>query len=486
MQYNPKSYGTKILACAFFLSHALLLSQNQDPNYFITEKEGWYICSPAVPTGPDRYAADTNIPHTLERLTYLGEQANNLWHNKENDIQLITSYLNLFDEIDNNFISDVIDQILTNDELRKKVTQASYKNATGFLKVVLVDGGANAWKIRLHVWQEKEEREFAHNHKWDFYSKIITGYLKQHIYVPTDNLQDPTTQLYNVREPISLMPLGADGTKPCPCRDTYELQAKSCRINNVYLRVASENIIGRGESYMMPNQFTHTITPGRGAVSFVFTSRTKTENSEVFIPIDRVESDLTRVAPSVTEEELIEELIHVKALLSQLQIRPEYLPETVTIDHRYFDPKAPMFNPSEWRSFIARTGTSKRVLQLSKKERNRYRVTADENGCVMINNQPIDGNREYLFVLVDNALFAAPKDFDHQSDELICHTSFTDYGPAVCAGILQCNNDGNLIKLEAYSGHYAPSKEDLHHAQAYLQSIGIQTKDTVYVDYQDR
>ncbi len=480
-------------ARTFCLCLLLAYTQNSathDAARLITEKEGWHISSPTLNQKPrlrsKTFIHDEQTP--LEFLQHVGEQAHVVWLNKNNSRDDIILFQEVFDPIDKEFLYELIEQILNDEALLKRVAQASYRNVTGFLKVVLAAGkGENAWKIRLHVWEQKEEKEFPHNHKWDFYSKIISGYLSQDIYAKSTAACD-AQNLHSVREPVSLMPTSESGALPCPCRDNYILNPKALDAAIVSLTRESTDIIGNGESYMMPHHLIHAITPGKGSMSLVFTSEKITDNSEVFVPTHMLDTDLSRHAPSVTAEELKDELRKVQKMLRQLSVHEKYLPEMVDLDHHYYlmNGKDPILEAIHWRKELDAQAHRKSVIQLSKNDMLSYVVSADAHGNMRIDNKSIDPMRDYLFVLLDDIMYATPKDFHHESKALICHTSFSDYGPVDSAGLLRFDAQGNLTTIEAYSGHYCPSLVDMKAAQKHLAAIGIDLEKTVLSTYQDR
>lgn len=452
----------------------------------VTNRGEWSIFSPSLPrisTSESPQYLSTQEPITL--LRELGQQADEVCARIKNSQEFGPLLQERFNAVQKDLLIAVIDQILSDEQLLESVTKASYRNVTGFLKIVLVDGGKESWKIRLHVWDQKEEKEFPHNHKWDFFSKIITGYLTQELYTKVD-ASAIAAQRCSVREPVSLMPLLPTGELPCPCRDNYVLTQKDTDTPEVALKVADRDIIGRGESYCMPYHLIHAITPGKGAISLVFTTRVKNSNSEVFVPLEKTNTNLERHAPSVTKEELTQELIRVKDLLQQLQVQERYLPEITDQKHRYFSSTDQIYAHEDWKTALHFSSTKKQVIQVSAEDRKKYIITADHDGHVCIGEQTISQEQEYLFVVVDDVMYASPKDFHHHSDNFICHTSFTDYGPAQSAGVMHVNVDGSLKMLEAYSGHYAPSPENMRLALAYLTSIGINTANTIIKHYEDR
>jgi hypothetical protein len=209
----------------------------------------------------------------------------------------------------------------------------------------------------------------------------------------------------------------------------------------------------------MSNHLIHTITPGRGAISFVFTSNKKTDNSEVFVPLARLNEDLKKHAPSVTTEELIKELIRIKAIMGCLVVQPKYLPEIVDCNNGYLRLDQ-VSSEQHWRDQLDILNT-KKVVQVPKARLADYRLNVNE-GEVRFGNQSVIPDQDYLFVIFDNQVFLAPKDFHHESPYLICHSSFTDYGPVQSAGVIRFNEAQNVVKVEPYSGHYAPSLENMN------------------------
>ena len=248
-------------------------------------------------------------------LEDLGRQAHSYWLQQTQLEDKITFYHELFSTVNAAFLISVIDEILKSDEIITRITQTSYKNITGFLKIVLVSSDKESWKLRLHIWQE-DGIEDLHNHKWDFYSKIIQGTIIQDTYTIANNYIDrKNSQKYSIREPISLMPQDVHGKKPCPCRDLYSLKSSN---NFAYLYKSSSTIISENFSYYMPYDLIHTIKPSQDAVTFVFTSEQVQENSNVFLLNSQYQKmEIQRYAPSITKQEIQAALINLKNKLER-------------------------------------------------------------------------------------------------------------------------------------------------------------------------
>lgn len=254
-----------------------------------------------------------DIISSFNRLCSLGERAHIIWSDNDNLIDMTNKLAENFYEVDDKFLINVIDEILNSPEKLEKVTKDSYRNVLGFLKLVLISDGKSSWKLRVHIW-DHDGTEDLHNHKWDFFSKVIFGTLTQGLYSIDSSGSNPEAILYSVREPVSLMPALEDGSLPCPCRDNYALSHKDSIEDYKHLFKISSTDISIGNSYFMRANLIHTINPTRDSVTFVFTSQQIRENSEVFLPMHS-NIHIERHAPSVTEAEVREELYKLQLRL---------------------------------------------------------------------------------------------------------------------------------------------------------------------------
>ena len=446
----------------------------------VTSYNQWATCYSS--TVSKNSSAEFSSRH--EQLQQLGKIADKVWQEGGNAEYLVKKLNIIFQSVDNCFLVELIDEILQSDQLLEEVTKASYKNVTGFVKIVLASGGKSSWKLRLHGWEQKE-KEYPHNHKWDFFSKIMTGYLEQTVYQHTDQVENSIH--YTICEPVSMMPLLENGEKACPCKDHYMLEKKQQNDHkNVFLKEQGTYNIGTGETYFMQNHLIHTITPGKHAISFVFTSENVNENSEVFVPVDRMDTDLRKYAPSLTKQELIEELLFLKKILSRLSLSFKYLPELIHPAHCYFNRLNNLMKFENYRTEILAFQPLRYVAQLSDHEKKEYQVSVNQDGQLLIGDALPLSNVDYLFVLIDDLMYASAKNFAHDGSKLICHTSFTDYAPVDAAGLLRFSDDARLVQIEAYSGHYEPSLNHMALAYQYLKSSGMDMQDVAIVNYQDR
>ncbi|MFF7984793.1 hypothetical protein ACFZDK_37730 [Streptomyces sp. NPDC007901] len=77
-------------------------------------------------------------------------------------------------------LRSLIGQIISDDAALADVAARSYYHANNFLKVVLLAGDKNPWKLRLHVWHPQPNAsgiitEDIHSHRWDFTTALVIG-----------------------------------------------------------------------------------------------------------------------------------------------------------------------------------------------------------------------------------------------------------------------------------------------------------------------
>lgn len=73
----------------------------------------------------------------------------------------------------------ILESILQNEKLLFEIGKKSYTHDNGFDKFLLID--RNNYRFRLHIWWPEhtvEHIENAHNHPWDFSSRVLTGSLR--------------------------------------------------------------------------------------------------------------------------------------------------------------------------------------------------------------------------------------------------------------------------------------------------------------------
>ncbi|MEU1311547.1 hypothetical protein ABZ419_22020 [Streptomyces cinnamoneus] len=89
-------------------------------------------------------------------------------------------------------ISDLLQQYLADDDLLDEIAGRSYRHVNHFDKIVLVDSGNRlGYRLTLHAWcppyTEKElHDELIHDHRFSFWSTILTGRLVSQNFSRTD------------------------------------------------------------------------------------------------------------------------------------------------------------------------------------------------------------------------------------------------------------------------------------------------------------
>jgi hypothetical protein len=82
-------------------------------------------------------------------------------------------------------LRSMIGQIMADESALTDIAARSYYHANSFLKVVLMAGDKNPWKLRLHMWHPQPNvagtiTEDIHSHRWDFTTALVVGeYLAQ-------------------------------------------------------------------------------------------------------------------------------------------------------------------------------------------------------------------------------------------------------------------------------------------------------------------
>ena len=76
-------------------------------------------------------------------------------------------------------LSLLLQQLLESPQSRKDLVHKSYPHVNGFGKYVLLSGDEkNNWKLRLHVWRAKANRDFyeePHDHRWVLATYLVQG-----------------------------------------------------------------------------------------------------------------------------------------------------------------------------------------------------------------------------------------------------------------------------------------------------------------------
>ncbi|MGW3068844.1 hypothetical protein ACWDA8_36585, partial [Streptomyces sp. NPDC001130] len=77
-------------------------------------------------------------------------------------------------------LRSLISQIISDDAALADIAARSYYHANNFLKLVLMAGDKNPWRLRLHVWHPQPNAsgtitEDIHSHRWDFTTALVVG-----------------------------------------------------------------------------------------------------------------------------------------------------------------------------------------------------------------------------------------------------------------------------------------------------------------------
>lgn len=84
------------------------------------------------------------------------------------------------------------------------IASRSYRHVNHFDKIVLVDDGTGGYRLTLHLWNppytvKEVEDELIHDHRFSFWSTILTGTLKSQNFMPAENDGDGAIRLRQYR-----------------------------------------------------------------------------------------------------------------------------------------------------------------------------------------------------------------------------------------------------------------------------------------------
>lgn len=92
--------------------------------------------------------------------------------------------------IESNDFTNALTILLNDEKELEEICKKSTIHSNQFLKIVLASDAG--YKLRLHIWQVKEENQYhePHNHRWDFKSYILTGRIINQIIIEENTLNN--------------------------------------------------------------------------------------------------------------------------------------------------------------------------------------------------------------------------------------------------------------------------------------------------------
>jgi hypothetical protein len=86
----------------------------------------------------------------------------------------------LGDLADHRNLAPFVSLLLSDRQWLEEIASRSYLHANDFLKIVLMTGGPEDWKLRLHLWTPQPQEalrglEDIHSHRWDFTTALVLG-----------------------------------------------------------------------------------------------------------------------------------------------------------------------------------------------------------------------------------------------------------------------------------------------------------------------
>lgn len=169
-------------------------------------------------------------------------------------------------------LRNMLEQIIDDDDQLAEIADRSYYHANNFLKLVLMAGDTNPWKLRLHVWHPQpdvteEATEDVHSHRWDFTTTLLAGEYCAREFRAVEGEGDADDYQH-----LKYLPVGADQSF------TLEHQG-SARLLNVF-----EAVLPAGTVYHIDHSVLHSISRsgGGGAASLVLQRPAVTEFTNVY------------------------------------------------------------------------------------------------------------------------------------------------------------------------------------------------------------
>lgn len=193
-------------------------------------------------------------------------------------------------------LRSMLGQIIEDEDQLTEIAARSYYHANNFLKLVLMAGDANPWKLRLHVWHPQpdvteEITEDVHSHRWDFTTALLAGE-----YCAREFRVDEAGDDYHH---LKYLPVGAD--------ESFSLEPQgTARLLNVF-----EAVLPAGTVYHINHEVLHNISRSGGgaAASLVLQRPAVTEFTNVYRRSavqteDKVAVKIERPGPAELREEL--------------------------------------------------------------------------------------------------------------------------------------------------------------------------------------
>ncbi|MFE5915130.1 hypothetical protein ACFQ6B_39470 [Streptomyces wedmorensis] len=165
-------------------------------------------------------------------------------------------------------LRSLIGQIIADDEALADIAARSYYHANNFLKLVLLAGDKNPWRLRLHVWHPRPDAsgtitEDIHSHRWDFTTALVVGeYFAQEFKI------GPGTEYHHFK----YLPIGQG--------KTFSLEAQG----KEQLCPVFEALLPAGTVYHIDHRVLHCISrsAGKAAASLVLQQPAVEDHTNVY------------------------------------------------------------------------------------------------------------------------------------------------------------------------------------------------------------
>ncbi|MEX0174081.1 hypothetical protein [Streptomyces sp. LMG1-1-1.1] len=194
-------------------------------------------------------------------------------------------------------LRSLIEQIIADEESLADIAARSYYHANNFLKLVLLAGDKNPWRLRLHMWHPQPDAsgtitEDIHSHRWDFTTALVVGeYFAQEFKIA------PGREYHHFK----YLPIGQG--------KTFSLEAQG----KEQLCSVFEALLPAGTVYYIDHKVLHCISrsAGKAAASLVLQQPAVEDHTNVYrtSPVgEQAKTDIEVQRPTVAQ--LRDELTH--------------------------------------------------------------------------------------------------------------------------------------------------------------------------------
>ncbi len=191
------------------------------------------------------------------------------------------------------FILAYVDYLLTNKNLLHELTLKSYFHANQFIKLSLFE--SENYKLRIHYWNKTKYigRANVHDHRFDCYSYIYSGQIKNIIYRENTELNKSFNEFVYL---------------PRLVHNHYDLNFKGKR----KLCIDYEQIFNEGDTYSLNRDVLHkSICLSESAITIFVEDRTNLKDFAKVYSLNYQETNLNIPSDPISEKDFLSNIIRL-------------------------------------------------------------------------------------------------------------------------------------------------------------------------------